>query len=201
MSQRAPRRTLRRRTGRVIVDALLDAAASLLASDGLAGMTTNAVAERAGVSVGSLYQYFPNKQALVAAVGERVNAALVARVEAIAGGPTRAEDKLDALLTLLCSEEFGERDVRRALARDVPRGWVEAGIEAAERRTLALVAPVVRELAPSLDADEAERRARVALFALRGAVQGLLLHELERLTDPARRARLRASVVALLLDA
>ena len=137
---------------------------------------------------------------MVAAVGERLNAALITRVEAIAGAPTSAADKLDALLVLLCSEEVAERDVRRALARDVPRGWVEAGIETAERRAITLVAPLVRELAPSLDAEEAERRGRGALFARRGAVQGLLLHEPERLADPEQRARLRASVFAVLVD-
>ena len=40
----------------------------MLASEGLDAVTTNRVAELAGVSIGSLYQYFPNKEALVAAV-------------------------------------------------------------------------------------------------------------------------------------
>jgi len=103
VSKRAPRREPRRRTGRAIVDALLDAASSLLASQGLAGMTTNAVAERAGVSVGSLYQYFPNKQALVSAVSERLNAALVAEVERLVGSEVAADVKLDALVALVCA--------------------------------------------------------------------------------------------------
>ena len=48
------------------VEALLDSAAQLLASEGYAAVSTNRVAERAGVSIGSLYEYFPNKQALIA---------------------------------------------------------------------------------------------------------------------------------------
>jgi len=47
------------------------AAERVLASHGVAGLTTNRVAEVAGVSIGSLYQYFPNKEAIAAALIER----------------------------------------------------------------------------------------------------------------------------------
>ena len=50
------------------VEAILSAAAGILERDGPARLTTNAVAAQAGVSIGSLYQYFPNKQALTAAL-------------------------------------------------------------------------------------------------------------------------------------
>lgn len=53
------------------VEAILAAAAGILERDGPARLTTNAVAAQAGVSIGSLYQYFPNKQALTAALIER----------------------------------------------------------------------------------------------------------------------------------
>jgi AcrR family transcriptional regulator len=54
-----------------LVRAVVDAAIAELAAHGHAGLTTNRVAERAGVSIGSLYQYFPNKEAIAAAVFER----------------------------------------------------------------------------------------------------------------------------------
>ncbi len=53
------------------MDAILTAAAHVLARQGLVGLTTNSVAARAGVSIGSLYQYFPDKKALIAALLER----------------------------------------------------------------------------------------------------------------------------------
>jgi AcrR family transcriptional regulator len=56
---------------------ILEAAARILERRGLAGYNTNAVAELAGVSIGSLYQYFPNKDALVAALVERETAVLL----------------------------------------------------------------------------------------------------------------------------
>jgi AcrR family transcriptional regulator len=52
-------------------EAIVDAAAHILAKDGPPGLTTNKIAERAGVSIGSLYQYFPNKQAVVRALLQR----------------------------------------------------------------------------------------------------------------------------------
>lgn len=50
---------------------LLEAAAQVLERDGLDGFNTNAVADRAGVSIGSLYQYFPGKDALLLALMQR----------------------------------------------------------------------------------------------------------------------------------
>jgi AcrR family transcriptional regulator len=52
-------------------DCIIEAAAQIIAKDGLAGFNTNAVAARAGVSIGSLYQYFGNKDALMAALIHR----------------------------------------------------------------------------------------------------------------------------------
>src|ERR1017187_3771063 len=72
-----PRQGLRARRdpaqerSRQTVDAIVEAAGRLLVEHGRLGVTTNAVAERAGVSIGSLYQYFPNKEAIFAALQER----------------------------------------------------------------------------------------------------------------------------------
>jgi AcrR family transcriptional regulator len=50
---------------------LLEAAGQVLADSGFAAATTNAIAARAGVSPGTLYQYFPNKEAIVAALADQ----------------------------------------------------------------------------------------------------------------------------------
>ena len=52
----------------------MEAAARILEERGLEGYTTNAVAERAGFSIGSLYQYFPNKDAITIALIQRETA-------------------------------------------------------------------------------------------------------------------------------
>ncbi|MBF6416177.1 TetR/AcrR family transcriptional regulator [Nocardia cyriacigeorgica] len=64
------RKVPRQRRSRETVDTLLEAAAQMFTQEGLAA-TTNRIAERAGLSVGTLYQYFPNKHALLRALAER----------------------------------------------------------------------------------------------------------------------------------
>jgi AcrR family transcriptional regulator len=62
------------------VEAIVEATARILETQGLSGFNTNAVADKAGVSVGSLYQYFPNKDALIAALSARERALLGAEI-------------------------------------------------------------------------------------------------------------------------
>lgn len=66
------RKRPRQQRARATVETILDAAARILETGGIERFNTNRVAERAGVSVGSLYQYFPNKQALARALIERL---------------------------------------------------------------------------------------------------------------------------------
>jgi len=66
-----PRKTPRQDRARFTVDAILEAAAYILARDGWDRLTTNRVAERAGVNIASLYQYFPNKESIVAELQRR----------------------------------------------------------------------------------------------------------------------------------
>ena len=69
----APRMRKEPRQARSIatVEAIIEAGAHVLSELGWAGFTTNKVAEAAGVSIGSLYQYFPDKLALVDAIRRR----------------------------------------------------------------------------------------------------------------------------------
>ncbi|MFT4067927.1 TetR/AcrR family transcriptional regulator [Paraburkholderia sp.] len=66
-----PRKHASQQRSRATVDALIEATARILVKDGFDKASTNRIAEKAGVSVGSLYQYFPSKEALIAAVMER----------------------------------------------------------------------------------------------------------------------------------
>ena len=84
VKQSARRSSIRRRRpsqerAKVTVDAMLDGAVKLLKRGGASSITTNRIAETAGVSIGSVYQYFPNKNALFVALHER-HIALVAEV-------------------------------------------------------------------------------------------------------------------------
>lgn len=104
------RKLPRQRRSRATVEALVEATARLLAERGYRGATTRRIAERAGVSVGSLYQYFPSRDALVTAVLERhvahvldTAAALFRRLE-----QAPLEDLIRRLVTAVL--ELHERD-------------------------------------------------------------------------------------------
>jgi AcrR family transcriptional regulator len=66
-----PRKRPQQRRSRVTIDTIFEATIQVLLAHGLDKLTTIQIADRAGVSVGSLYQYFPNKRALLAAVVKR----------------------------------------------------------------------------------------------------------------------------------
>lgn len=66
-----PRKTPRQARSTATVAAIFEATFQVLLSDGLVKLTTTRVAERAGVSVGTMYQYFPHKEALLYAVLEQ----------------------------------------------------------------------------------------------------------------------------------
>jgi AcrR family transcriptional regulator len=70
-SRSAPRKSPSQERSRRTVDRILDAATRIFHEQGYARATTNDIADEAGVSVGSLYQYFPNKDALLVALTQR----------------------------------------------------------------------------------------------------------------------------------
>lgn len=84
----SPRRMPRQARAQATRDAILEAAAQIIGREGLDGFNTNAVADRAGVSIGSLYQYFANKDALMAALIRRQQARQAETLSAeVAQGP------------------------------------------------------------------------------------------------------------------
>ena len=81
----SPRKEPRQTRAEETVAVLVEAAARILEGKGFEGFNTNAIAEKAGVSIGSLYQYFPSKTALLSAVIEREAAPLLAVEQELSG--------------------------------------------------------------------------------------------------------------------
>ncbi len=77
-----PKKLPRQARARATFDAIVESAARLLATEGYAAVSTNHVADVAGVSIGSLYEYFPNKQAIVATAIARTMTDIAAEVSA-----------------------------------------------------------------------------------------------------------------------
>lgn len=94
-NSRLGKRSVRRKSpiqqrSRATVATIMQAAAQVLQRRGYTGFTTNHVAERAGVSIGSIYQYFPDKDALLTAmVVSDIDATQVAMLQALAALRTR----------------------------------------------------------------------------------------------------------------
>jgi AcrR family transcriptional regulator len=140
-----PRKCPRQARSAVTVDAIFQATIQVLLSAGSARLNTTRVAERAGVSVGTLYQYFPNKQALLFAVLERYLEKLMEALEAACGnhhGET-AEAMAEATVKAYLQVKAEAPEVSRALyfiALDLDaRGLVDAAIERAEQAIAAML--------------------------------------------------------------
>lgn len=150
-----PRKLPRQARSAATVEVILTAAARVLARDGLEGFNTNRVAETAGVSVGSLYQYFPNKAALTAALIARAQTALAegleARIRALEGASLA--DAVADLARLAVAQQYGEARLAAALDHEERRLPVPEIIEARQRMEAAIQGLLDHhrdELAPDL---------------------------------------------------
>jgi len=97
----APRKSPTQARSVATVEAILQAAAHILETEGLSACSTNAVARKAGVSIGSLYQYFPSKDAISRALILEQTTALVEDAEKInleQGGRKALEDLIDVAI-------------------------------------------------------------------------------------------------------
>ncbi len=94
----SPRKQPRQRRSRETLKAILDAAARVFAERGYSGGTTNRIAEVAGVSIGSLYEYFPNKDSVLVALAERHLARMMSEVQELLDAAQTSSLPLTALL-------------------------------------------------------------------------------------------------------
>jgi AcrR family transcriptional regulator len=97
----SPRKTPRQDRSRATVEALLEATTDILVREGYGKLTTNRIAERAGVNIASLYQYFPGKDAIVAELRRRHGAEQRAELRQVlaARDPRSVESTIRTLVT------------------------------------------------------------------------------------------------------
>jgi AcrR family transcriptional regulator len=166
------RKQPRQARSQATIDAIIEAAAQLISAHGLTGFNTNAVAERAGVSIGSLYQYFPNKDAIMAALIRRTQ-----------------DDRATALRSALAEPYRSLDDLVRAVVHAVNR----------QNREQSLLAAVIDlEEARLPVADEIDGYLDGAGSAL-GEVFARYPRELADV-DPARAARTLPALVRSVID-
>jgi AcrR family transcriptional regulator len=99
----APSRRPRQQRGQARVDAILDAAAAMIAEDGLASATMHRIAQRSGTTIGSMYHFFADVSAVVEALAERIeqdiqSLLLAVDAAAIDWAALTTEEAVDAFL-------------------------------------------------------------------------------------------------------
>jgi AcrR family transcriptional regulator len=153
---------------RVTVDALLEATAHILVTEGYDKASTNKIAARAGVSVGSLYQYFPSKEALVAALAERHVEELMGVLFATAGdAPTNPIALVERIIRAMLQAHAVDPELHRVITEQIPLHVAGARFEAeSERFVRALIEAHRDQLRDDLDVD-------LATFILIHAVESV----------------------------
>jgi AcrR family transcriptional regulator len=131
------------------VDVLLEATEIVLSQRGFAGATTNHIADAAGVSIGTLYHYFPSKESLVEAVVHRMWArelgVLEVHAEALANGPL--EDAIRAIVRDLVAVMAARQMLyRRWYAEASHLGRLDEGLEITARAVAAVRAAFERNV-------------------------------------------------------
>jgi AcrR family transcriptional regulator len=157
------------------VAAILEAAAQILESGGLAAFTTNAVAERAGVSIGTLYQYFVDKNALLLALArQEMGAALVEVGRALSGvdDPT-PESRVRAMVRAMVHAFRGRSRARKAVVQAILAQGLGVEMVAPVNSFIASIGTVIgrdAERLPPLEREQVFVLSRALLGAIRAAV-------------------------------
>ncbi|MDR3417071.1 MAG: TetR/AcrR family transcriptional regulator [Nevskia sp.] len=177
-----------------MVDAICEATLRVLLKDGFTRITTTRVAEVAGISVGSLYQYFPNKRALVAeAMRRHLDHIVTTVVEAVRRNRDASlEAFVTAAIDAFMDAKLSRVDVSRALRAPL----AEVDGQALVRRAMAAIAaPLCQALMQraSMSAEQAAGHVLVLLTAVEGAVSSTMDIDPARLGTPD----FRRSVIGL----
>ena len=134
------------------VDAILEATARILAKDGWTKATTNRIAEAAGVSVGSLYQYFPSTEAIAVEMLKRYRERLVATVAQKLSEAENVtfESAMGTLLQTLFAAEGIDPKLNRVLIEQVLRTNARGEMQGFEERLEGVVALALEGAGPAL---------------------------------------------------
>ncbi len=141
-------------------------------------LSTNRIAARAGVSVGSLYQYFPNKEALLAEVRRRYDEQFTARMMAEIGriGPLPLREAIREFIRFMIEIHADNPQLHNALAERVP----ESKRQPLEQTALAYL----KGHQDQLRTKDLEVTAYICVRVAEALTHGTALRNPERLTDP-----------------
>ncbi|MBR0849681.1 TetR family transcriptional regulator [Bradyrhizobium diazoefficiens] len=180
-----PRKNASQARSRATVDALIEATARILVRDGFEKASTNRIAEIAGVSVGSLYQYFPSKEALVAAVIDRHNREIMQVVRTtlaeVAGMPL--DKAVRRLVAVAIDAHRIDPKLHRVLAEQIPRTGQLADVEAFNREVHALVRFYLDSRRKEMRKIDPGLAAFICVSAIEAVAHNMVLDEAEMLSE------------------
>jgi AcrR family transcriptional regulator len=166
----SPRKTPRQERSRATVEALLEATTDILIREGYAKLTTNRIAERAGVNIASLYQYFPGKDAIVAELRRRHGAGARAALRQVLAEHRAGEleSTIRTLVSVGVAEHAQAPGLHRVFTEEIPAlGYQDIA---------AIDAPIFEAMQRFLqDADVDVRDMDLALWMISTAA-GAVLH-------------------------
>ena len=155
---------------KVTLDAIFEAAARILEREGRAGLNTNRIAELAGVSIGTLYQYFRNKEEILVAMARRqFDADTEVALGALQSASSANDEEPARQLIRVLISTYRQRRKTRRVAIDT---LVAEGLSRERARAVNTVADAIR-LLPE------QRQSETALFVITRAVNGVLRATIE----------------------
>lgn len=189
-----PRKTPVQARSTVTVEAISEATIQVLLSHGAERLTTTRVAERAGVSVGTLYQYYPNKQSLLFAVLEHHMNNVAARVEAACKGACHKPlcEMIREMVEAFVDAKMERADISVALYRVSADVGGPALIKRVSQRSRKAVGKML-QTAPDVKFPPDQFAIDIMLSAMAGAMRSLL----EVGPSPATVRKLREQLVLL----
>ncbi len=175
-----PRRAPVQARSRLTVDAVLEAAAQVFERHGYAAGTTNRIAERAGVSIGSLYQYFPNKDAVLVALVEQhlddATAAAAPLISEFASAPPELRRGLRILADAFVALHADRPGLHRVLFEESPRPRaILDRLETLEQASTSAIAAWLGTL-PTVTAPDLSIAAAFVVQTLESTTHRLVIH-------------------------
>jgi AcrR family transcriptional regulator len=181
-----PRKRPRQARSKATVDTILDATTRVLVRQGFDGLSTNAVAAAAGVSIGSLYQYFPNKEALVAALIDRhmeeMNTAILAELTRVAKLPLAEAARCVVELTIRAHAI--DPELHRVLTEQVPRVGKLARLREVDEICHRMVAGLLAARRDEIAIRDPDLSAFILVSTIESVVHRAALLYPQRLRDP-----------------
>lgn len=173
-----PRKEASQERSRATVHALVEATARILVREGFDKASTNRIAEVAGVSVGSLYQYFPSKEALVAAVIERHRQEImqVVRGELAEAANQPMEQGVRTLVAVAVKAHRVDPKLHRVLAEQIPRVGRLEKAETFNRENYALFRAYLESHRDEIRAADLELAAFICVTAIEAVTHNAVLH-------------------------